>query len=181
MDFTEKTLGEELVYQGKIIKVRRDTVELPNGNHAARDVVEHSGGVCVLPITVGGNVIMVRQFRYPHQEILPEIPAGKLELGEDPLECGKRELFEETGYRVDSLEFLGKLYPTPAYCTEVIHMYLARGLCENVDSGNHLDEDEFLDVVKLPFDKVVAMILENEILDSKTQIAVLKAKITLGL
>jgi ADP-ribose pyrophosphatase len=176
---SEKTLSTESIYKGRILNLRRDTAELPNGNHAAREVVEHSGGVCVLPITASGEVVMVRQFRYPFGQELLEIPAGKLEPGEDPLQCGIRELYEETGYKVETLEFLGKLYPTPAYCTEVIHMYLARGLCDDTNSGNHLDEDEFLDVVELPFEKLIDMIFKNEICDAKTQLAALKTKVLL--
>jgi len=173
----EKTLSTQTIYNGRIITVRNDTVELPNGNHAGREVVEHSGGVCVLPLTDCDHVVMVKQFRYPYGEALLEIPAGKLEHGEEPLECGKRELLEETGCTAEKFEFLGKLYPTPAYCTEVIHMYLARGLCEG---KNSLDTDEFLDVVKLPFDKVIDMIFRNEIPDAKTQLAMLKAKVLLN-
>jgi ADP-ribose pyrophosphatase len=175
---TEKTLTTEHIYKGRILNLRRDTAELPNGNHAAREVVEHSGGVCVVPLTEGGDIVLVRQFRYPFGEELLEIPAGKLERGEDPLVAARRELYEETGYRGE-LEFLGKLYPTPAYCTEVIHMYLARGLKCNTNSGipeNHLDEDEFLEVVTLPFNEVIDMIIKNEISDAKTQLAVLKTK-----
>jgi ADP-ribose pyrophosphatase len=179
---TEKTISTESLYNGKILNLRRDTAELCNGNHAAREVVEHSGGVCVVPLTESGNIVMVRQFRYPFGEELLEIPAGKLERGENPLRAAERELFEETGYRDAKLEFLGKLYPTPAYCTEVIHMYLARGLKCNTNSGspeNHLDEDEFLEVVTLPFNEVIDMIIMNEISDAKTQLAVLKTRFLL--
>ena len=174
----EKTISTEKIYNGKILNVRRDTVELPNKNHADREVIEHSGGVCVLPLTDSDEVIMVKQFRYPYETALLEIPAGKLEAGENPLECGKRELLEETGCTAARFEYLGKLYPTPAYCTEVIHMYLARGLCE--EGENNPDEDEFLDVVKIPFDKVIDMIFRDELPDSKTQIAMLKTKVLLN-
>jgi ADP-ribose pyrophosphatase len=171
---TEKTVSAELIYHGKILNLHRDVVELPNKNHAAREVVEHSGGVCVLPLTDDDEVIMVKQFRYPFKEALLELPAGKLECGENPLTCGKRELREETGCTAESFEFIGKLYPTPAYCSEVIHMYLARGLSSG---SNSLDEDEFLQVVKLPLNQVVEMICNNEINDAKTQLAILKAKL----
>jgi ADP-ribose pyrophosphatase len=178
VNVTEKTLSEEVIYDGKIIKVRKDTAELPNGNHAAREVVEHSGGVCVLPLTDDNHVIMVEQFRYPYKKVLTEIPAGKREKDEPPIECAKRELLEETGCTAKSLEPLGELYPTPAYCTEVIYMYLARGLCEG---ENNLDEDEFLNVVKIPFSKAVDMVIRNEISDAKTQLALLKTKIMLNI
>ncbi|MCL2071751.1 MAG: NUDIX hydrolase [Oscillospiraceae bacterium] len=174
---TEKTISSETVYNGRILNLIKDQVELPNGNSADREVVEHSGGVCVLPLTDCDMVVMVKQFRYPFKEPLLELPAGKREHGEEPLECGKRELLEETGYTAKKLDYLGKMYPTPAYCTEVIHMYLARGLCEG---ETNLDQDEFLDVVKLPFDKVIDMIFRNEISDAKTQLAMLKTKILLN-
>jgi ADP-ribose pyrophosphatase len=180
-NLTEKTISTSPVYNGKIINVRKDAVELVNGARADREVVEHSGGVCVLPLTECDQVIMVKQFRYPYKTAILEIPAGKLEPGENPLECGKRELLEETGFVAKRFDFLGKLYPTPAYCTEVIHMYLARGICEeHSENCPGLDPDEFLDVVRLPFDKVIDMIFTNEILDAKTQIAMLKTKILLN-
>jgi len=177
MNITEKTLDTNLIYKGKVFDVYKDIAELQNGNKADREVVKHSGGVCVLALTDSDEVVMVKQFRYAYGDSCLEIPAGKLEPGEDPLECGKRELLEETGYTAKKFELLGKLLPTPAYCTEVIHMYLARGL-EKGESN--LDEDEFLESFKLPFDKVVDMIFHDEIIDAKTQLAVLKAKVLLN-
>jgi len=169
----EKTLTTTMVYPGRIINVRKDEIELPDGMPADREVVEHSGGVCILPLTDDNMIVMVKQFRYPFKDILLEIPAGKRQYGEEPLECGKRELLEETGYTAGKFDYLGELYPTPAYCTEIIHMYLAREL---IAGESCLDEDEFLDVVKLPFNKAVDMIRENQIPDAKTQLAVLKTK-----
>jgi ADP-ribose pyrophosphatase len=179
----EKTLSREIVYSGRIITVRADMAELPNGNIADREVVEHSGGVCVVPLTADGYVVLVEQFRYPHGKAILEIPAGKLERGEDPETCGERELLEETGFKLigsQRLESLGQMYPTPAYCEEIIHMYLARELCQDNYAGNCLDADEFLNVVKLPFDEVLEMILNGEILDSKTQLALLKTRVLLN-
>lgn len=173
----EKTLTTETVYKGGIITVVKDAVELPNGNTADREVVKHSGGVCVVPLADNDTVILVKQYRHPFKQAILELPAGKLEHGESPLECGKRELLEEAGCTAERFEYMGKLYPTPAYCTEVIHMYLARGLCEG---DNNLDKDEFLETVKLPFDKVIDMIFQNEICDAKTQLAMLKTKILLN-
>ena len=123
-----------------------------------------------------GNVLFVKQFRYPHQQIMTEIPAGKLEWGESHHECGLRELKEETGCTCDEYIYLGSLVPTPAYCGEVIHMYLARGLHYGAQK---LDAEEFLDVEKIPLDKAVEMIMKNELADAKTQIAILKAKLYL--
>ena len=178
MELTEKTLNEEYIYKGRIIKVRRDEVELPNGHKSLREVVEHSGGVCVLPLTDRDEVIFVRQFRYPYKEVILEIPAGKRDHGEEsPLECGKRELAEETGAKADKYTSLGELYPSPGYCGEVIYMFLATGL---TFGDTNPDEDEFLNVEKIPFDKALDMVLSDEIKDSKTQCALMKAAILLG-
>ncbi|MCL2754632.1 MAG: NUDIX hydrolase [Oscillospiraceae bacterium] len=182
MTLLEKTLSREVIYKGRIITVRKDAVELPNGNRSDREVVEHSGGVCVVPLTKDGFVFLVEQFRYPHGKAILEIPAGKLEGGENPEACGVRELYEETGFRLkegQKLQSLGQMYPTPAYCAEVIHMYLANGLCELSDldvQGNKLDADEFLNVVKLPFNEAVDLVLRGEIQDAKTQVALLKTR-----
>lgn len=170
----EKTIGSSQIFDGKVVKLYVDEVELENGAKATRELVKHSGGVCVLPIDGDGNVYMVRQFRYPFKSVLYELPAGKLELGEDHRQCGIRELKEETGAVADSFEYLGFIYPTVAYDTEIIHMYLARGLSFGEQS---LDEDEFLDVVKLSFDEVVVMAMRGDLPDAKTQAAVLKAKL----
>ena len=179
MKLTEKTLIHQVVFEGKIINMRQDTVLLENEKTATRDVVEHPGGVCVLPLTDAGEIIMVKQFRYPYKEVLLEIPAGQLDKGnEDPLDCGKRELEEETGMTAEEYLSLGKMYPSPGYCDEIIHMYLAKGLHP---SKQHLDEDEFLEVYKIPFETVLSEILSGQLTDAKTQIAVLKAARILGL
>lgn len=128
MHLQEKTTGSEKTYQGKVFYVTRDTAELEDGKEVQRDVVHHSGGVCVVPLTEKGTVLMVKQFRYPMQQVTLEIPAGKLEAGEDPADCGRRELREEAGRTCGKYTPLGKLFPTPAYDTEVIHMYLAQEL-----------------------------------------------------
>jgi ADP-ribose pyrophosphatase len=172
MDFEEKTLESEYIYKGKIISLKKDTVSLPNGHKATREVVEHPGGVCVAPLTKDGELIFVRQYRYPYAEELLELPAGKLDrVGEDPLECGKRELREETGASAEKYTFLGKLYPSPGYFNEVLYLYLAQEL---TDGEQQPDEDEFLDVVKIPLEKAVQMVMANEITDGKTQTAILK-------
>lgn len=168
----EKKLSSELIYDGKILKLTRDTAMLENGETAYREVVHHSGGVCVLPLDDEKNVLFVKQFRYPFATVLLEIPAGKREPGEDPLECGIRELSEEVGATAEEIIPLGKLYPTVAYNTEIIYMYLARGLSFH---NQHLDADEFVDVVKIPLKEAYEMVMRDEIPDSKTQIAILKA------
>ena len=171
MNLVEKTLSQNYVFHGRIIHVRTDEAELPNGQLASREVVEHPGGVCVAALTDENELLFVRQFRYPYGEELLEIPAGKLSPGEDPFECGKRELKEETGAVAREYESLGKLYPSPGFCNEVIHMYFAKDL----EFGEVCpDEDEFLEVVRIPLGEAVQMVLDNQITDAKTQAAVLK-------
>lgn len=176
MHLEEKTLSSEQKFDGKIVKLFVDEVELEDGRKSFREVIKHPGGVCVLPLEEDGTVLFVRQFRYPHQKVLMEIPAGKLEYGENHRECGLRELKEETGCTCERFDYLGNLIPTPAYCGEVIHMYLARGLNHGEQK---LDAGEFLDIIKIPLDKAVEMVMNNEIEDSKTQIAILKTKLLL--
>lgn len=172
MHLEEKTLASELAYQAKIFRVTKDTAQLEDGAEVRRDVVHHSGGVCVVPLTKDGTVLMVRQYRYPMHEVTLEIPAGKLEAGEEPSECGLRELREEAGRTCQSYTYLGKLYPTPAYDTEVIHMYLAQELSE--PEAQQLDAGEFLDVTEIPLSEAVQMVMDGKIPDAKTQIALLK-------
>lgn len=172
MEIEEKTVDSSYVFEGKIIKVKVDEVVLPNGKSARREVVEHGGGVCVLPIDGEGNVYFVRQFRYPYQQAVLEAPAGKREGDEPPIECGVRELREEIGAQAQELISLGYMYPTPGYCGEIIWMYLAKGLRFG---AQELDEDEFLNVEKMPLERAYKMVLDGEIPDAKTQIAVMKA------
>ncbi len=150
-----------------------DKVELPDGREATREYVKHPGGVCVVPINEKGEVFLVRQFRYPFGRVLTEIPAGKLEYGEDHRECGLRELKEEIGAEPGRFDYLGCLYPTVAYDTEVIHMYLARDLSFG---DRDLDDDEFIDVIRLPFEEAVEGAFRGDYPDAKTQLALLKAR-----
>lgn len=173
MNVEEKTINKNYIYNGRIINVRRDDAELPNGKPCIREVVEHPGGVCVAALTDDDELIFVRQFRYPYMEVILELPAGKLEKGEDPFESGKRELEEEGGCVADEYRDMGKFYPTPGYCGEIIHLYAAKNLRF---TKQNLDEDEFLNVEKIPLDKAVDMVLNNEIRDGKTQTLVLKVK-----
>lgn len=173
MELFEKKIDSKQIFDGKIVKLFVDTVELPNGQVATREVVRHPGAVCVLPITDDGEVIMVKQFRYPFSEVILEIPAGKLEIGEDPYEAVKRELEEESGAVAGKIEHIGELYTTVAILDEKIQIYLATDLTF-IDS--HPDEDEFLEVTKLPLSTLVDMVMNGEIKDAKTQIAILKAE-----
>lgn len=177
MHLEEKTLNSELKFKGGILEFYQDTVLLENEKTASRDVIRHPGGVCVVAVNEKREVYFVKQFRYPHKKVLLEIPAGKLEWGENPLECGMRELREEAGFTADEFISLGCLYPTPAYDTEIIYMYLAKGLHK---AEQDLDDDEFLDVLTIPLDEAVKMVMNNEIEDAKTQLALLKASVLLG-
>ena len=171
MELCEKTVKKNYVYDGKIIKVRRDDAERPDGKPCVREVVEHNGGVCVAPLTDNDELIFVRQFRYPYMEVIPELPAGKLELGEDPFEAGKRELEEETGCVAEKYADLGKFYPTPGYCGEIIYLYVGWQLTQK---ESHPDEGEYLEVEKIPLEKAVDMVLNGEIRDGKTQALVMR-------
>ncbi len=172
MHLEEKTISSESVYKGRIFEVTKDKALLENGAEVQRDVVHHSGGVTVIPITDNNEILMVKQYRYPHHKIMLEIPAGKLEPGESHYDCGRRELLEETGCICREYKYLGEIVPTPAYVSEVIHLYIASGL---EYKAQRLDEDEFLDVEKIPLDNAVEMVINGEITDSKTQIGVLWA------
>ena len=161
----EKTLTKEAVYDGRILHVRKDTAELEDGMVVDREVVEHPGGVGIALEDEDGTFFMVRQFRYAQQEETLEFPAGKKEKGEDPLTTAKREIVEETGYEGTDWVYLGKMYPTPAYDTEVIDMYYAK---KGRFVGQHFDEDECIEVCKLTLDALSDKILANEIPDAKT-------------
>lgn len=175
MDLTEKRLEDRVLYEGKIVRLRRDTVLLPNGRHAVREVVEHPGGVGIVPLDADGCVLMVRQFRYPLGRTLLEIPAGKVEPGEDPRVCAVRELSEEVGASAGKLTFLGRVYASPGFCDEAIHLYLA----EELSFGHtHPDEDEFLEIERIPLDKLAAMALDGTLDDGKSVAGILKTVLT---
>lgn len=170
---TEKKISSENVFDGVLLHVYKDKIELPNGNTATREYIKHQGAVCVVPVTDNNEIIAVKQYRYPIGRVTVEIPAGKLDKGEAPLEAAKRELSEETGVESADIKYIGGLYPSVAYTDELIHMYMAK----NLTYGEaHTDFDEFLNVEKIPVDKFVEMIMSGEIMDSKTQAAVLKAE-----
>lgn len=176
MDFYEKTISSDVKYDGRILRVRYDIVELQNGDRTFREVVDHTGGVGIIGLTPGGTVPMVRQFRYPFMAETLEVPAGKLEKGEDPLECAVRELSEETGYAAEKYVSLGSILPSPGYCAETLYIYLALGL---KPGKAHLDKDEFLNVEYYTMDKLHEMCMSGELTDAKTVLAILKAEIYL--
>lgn len=146
MNLRETPVEQQIQYEGRIIRLRVDKAQLPNGKIATREVVEHNGGVCIAALTEQQELLFVRQFRYPYQEVVLELPAGKIDKGEEPLACGKRELTEETGASAQQYRSLGRLYPSPGYCGEVIHLFLATGLSFG---RMNLDEDEFLEVERI--------------------------------
>lgn len=179
MELAERMVSSQTIFEGRIIKVTLDQAQLPNGKLAAREVVYHPGGVAVLALDEEGNVPLVRQFRYPIQQLLLELPAGKLDKqAEDPIEGAKRELSEETGLEAETWTYLGSMLVSPGFCDERLHMYLAQDLRR---CGQHLDEDEFLNVEVMPFEKLLEQVMDGTIEDAKTVAAVLKTKIHLGL
>lgn len=178
METREKTIRKVYVFRGHVLTIRNDDVELPDGGVSNREIVEHPGGVCVLPIDRDGTLLFVEQFRYAYGRDILEVPAGKLEPGEDPFEAAKRELREETGMVATEFFDLGCDFPSPGYTNEVIHLYAARGLS---DVGQKLDEGEFLNLRKISFSKALEMVYNDEIRDSKTAIALLKYKDLLNL
>lgn len=171
MPHTEAMLESKEIFNGRVIRVTLDKVQLEDGTTSTREVVHHHGGACVLPVDDDGNVTMVRQFRYALGEELWELPAGKLEAGEDPFEAAKRELSEECGLTADTYTELGVVYPTVGYDSERIYLWAAEGLHT---VGQHLDAGEFLDVVKMPFAQALGLVMDGTIKDSKTQVALLK-------
>ena len=170
-DFTETTDQENYLFKGAIINLRKDRILLPNGKTAPREYVEHRGGVAVLAVDENGFVPLVRQYRYPLRSHLWEIPAGKLEVGEDPDDAIVRELREETGLEAKSIRSLGWFYATCGYSNEIIRLYLATGLTY---VGAKPDEDEFLEIKYFPIDELYEKCLSGEIVDSKTLVAILQ-------
>lgn len=165
MEMKEKKLSGETIFEGHVVKLVKDKVLCPNGNESFREVVRHNGGAAVLCINENEEILLVKQFRYAYDEVMFEIPAGKLEKNEDPLEAAKRELEEETGNKADSLEFLGAIYPTCGYSSEIIYLYLANN-CKK--SHTHFDEDEVIESSFYKLEDVKNMILNGEIKDAKT-------------
>lgn len=173
LGFYEQTEEVQDIFSGKIINVHTDKITLVDGTEAQREVVDHPGGVAIVGLTENNEVLMVRQFRYPYKETIYEIPAGKLEKGEDPREAAIREFREECGAVAEKIEPLGEIYPTPGYCGEIIRIFYATDL---TFGEQELDEDEYLEVIKMPFSECVAKIMSGEIKDAKTIVGILKLK-----
>ncbi len=165
----EKTINSTLIYDGRIMRLYKDEVELENGKKSIREYIRHSGGSSVLAVDENENVYLVTQYRYPYAAETVEIPAGKRERGEDPLVCAVRELEEETGLVAEKYELIATVYPTPAYTDETLYVYLATGLTKK---AAHLDDGEFLGVEKVPFEEAYGMASSGRIRDSKTLVAI---------
>ena len=178
MDLTERTIESKTMFQGRIITVLLDTAGLPDGGTAQREVVLHPGGVAILALDEADNVALVRQYRYPLHGLLLELPAGKLDPGEDHRPAAIRELSEETGLEAGELTYLVCLLASPGFCTERLHMYLARDLRKK---ESHPDEDEFLNVITMPFQQLLEQVMDGTVEDAKTVATVLKTKVLLGL
>lgn len=167
--FGEKTIKSSTIFNGKVINLRIDEVETFNGNISTREIVEHNGGVGIVALD-GDKILLIKQYRKPFDEVIYEIPAGKLEKGEEPLSCAYRELEEETGYKALELNLLTVIYPSPGFCTEKLHLYYTNKL---EVSNTNFDEDEYLELVKVTPDEAKNMIKEGIIKDAKTIVALL--------
>ena len=174
MNLTEHKIDSTMLLDGKLLKVYRDRVRLPNGGESEREWIDHPGAAAVVPLLDDGRVILVRQFRYPVGAEFIEVPAGKLDyVGERPEDVAYRELEEETGWRAGGLTSLGAYHMAIGYCNEVIHCYLAH---DRVEVGSKLNEDEFLEVMYVPFDEALDMVADGRITDVKTVVSLLRAE-----
>jgi len=162
-----------LIYKGKVLDISLETARLPDGKTVDLEIIRHPGGACVLPLYDNGDILMIRQYRHAAGGIIWEIPAGRIDDDEEALSCALRELEEEGGVRAGKMEKLGEFFSTPGFCTELLHIYLATNLRP---CGQKLEADEYLEIVRLPFDKAVDMAYKGEIKDAKTVIAIMMAK-----
>ena len=170
-DLIEKKIGSEDIFDGVLLHVKRDTVKLPNGNEATREWIKHPGASSVIPLLPDGRIILVRQYRYPIDEVTLEVPAGKLDApDEDPLVCAERELSEETGYTADKITKLTTIATTVGFSNEKIHLSIAEGL---MPGKQHTDDDEFVNAAKVPLEEAVAMATDGRIVDAKSIVSIL--------
>jgi len=172
-NLTERRLKSETVFHGRLLHVKRDTVRLPNGSESTREIILHPGAVVMIPVLKDETLIMERQYRYAPDQVFYELPAGKIDPGEEPLATGKRELLEETGYEAECWTFLCNIHPAIGYTDEKMALYLAEGLTH----GPHQrDQDEFLEVVEISLDDALGMLRNNEITDAKTAVGLFWAE-----
>ena len=173
MTFEEKTVSSESIYKGAILNLRRDKVTVSGGGYSYREIVEHNGGAVAVALTDDGNVVLVKQFRKPMEKVVTELPAGKIEKGEDPLETMKRELKEEIGYTASHLKLMAEFNPSVGYTNETLYIYLATGL---VPGKPQPDEHEALEIKEIPLDDAIQMVINGEITDGKTMTGLLLTK-----
>ncbi|OIQ08348.1 ADP-ribose pyrophosphatase [Moorella thermoacetica] len=172
MDLTETRIASERIYEGRILNLRRDRVRLPDGHEASREVVEHPGAVAIIALDNDKNIYLVRQYRYPIERVTLEIPAGKLDSGEEPLTCAQRELAEEVGLAAAEWKPLLTFYSTPGFSNEIMHLFLATGLRSHREKA---DDDEFLEIVRVPLAEAAAMALRGAIQDAKSIVGIMAA------
>lgn len=172
VDLKEKAISSKRIYEGKILNVRVDQVLLPNGKESAREVVEFSQAVAVAALTKDNQILLVTQYRYPVGDVLIELPAGKMDRKEDPEECARRELQEETGYTAASMKKICEFYTTPGFTNELMHVFLAQDLTPGIQNP---DEDEFVKVESVPFDDAIQMVFNGKIRDGKSIAGILAA------
>lgn len=171
MSLEEKTLHTEEIYSGKIISLQLQDVELPNGKTSKREIIKHPGAVAVVAVTDENKIVMVEQYRKALERTIVEIPAGKLEKGEEPSVCARRELEEETGYECESIELLVSFYTSPGFADEIVHLYVAKGLKQKENAAAP-DEDEFVNLEELTLEEALQYMKEQKIYDAKTVYAV---------
>jgi ADP-ribose pyrophosphatase len=176
-DFVTKVLGTRRIYDGRVLSVRVDDVELPNGHRSNFEIIEHAGGVCIIAQPQRETIVLVRQYRPAIAGYLLEVPAGKLERGEDPTECALRELREETGYRCERIRKTWSFYTAPGFCSELLHLFVAEGLSQGKAEP---EDNEAIDVEVVSVDRALEMVDRGEIIDAKTQIALAFVKLRLG-
>ena len=173
MFFEEETISSERIYEGAILNLRRDKVTVHSGGTSYREIIEHNGGAVAVPITEDGKIIMVRQYRKALESVVLELPAGKIEVGEEPLQTIVRELQEETGYQAGKMEFLTAFYPSVGYTNEVLYVYVATDL---TPGPTNFDDHEAMDILEVDFEEAHNMVVAGEIRDAKTMIGILLAK-----